>query len=295
VNAYNDIYFTSDDGLRLHARDYACAAGSGSGSQAKCPVICLHGLTRNASDFEELAPWIASQGRRVIVVDMRGRGLSAYDNDPAHYKLSQYAKDVIKLAHNLGIARAVFIGTSMGGLITLAVALRKLKLIAAAVLNDVGPVLSPKGLNRITSYTGKGKELATWTEASDYIMTINQTAFPDNTMDDWAKWARRAFTENAQGKLVLQYDPQIAQSVSNGKLKPHSWITKWAFRRLTRKRSSLLVRGELSDLLEPEQAQYMRAVAPAMRYVEVPRVGHAPTLTEPEAMNAIQALLDEVE
>lgn len=290
MNTFTEISFTSTDGLRLYAREYSAHSGA-----AKCPVICIHGLTRNSADFEELAPWIASLGRRVLVVDVRGRGRSAHDPDVRHYNPMTYAGDIITLAKHLGIARAVFIGTSMGGIITMTLALRGLKLISAAILNDVGPVISQTGLNRIAAYAGKTPLIHTWSEATDYIMTINQSAFPNNSMEEWEKWARRAFIENPQGQLLLQYDPNIAQALHNGKLKASSLIAKLAFRRLARQRPTLLIRGALSDLIEPEQVAYMRSVAPELQYAEVPGVGHAPMLTEPAALEAIRGFLTQVE
>lgn len=290
MSNYSDLSYTSTDGLTLYARDYASHSGP-----ARLPVICIHGLTRNCSDFDELAPWIASLGRRVIALDVRGRGRSASDPDPSHYNPMTYAGDVMKLAHDLGIARAVFVGTSMGGLITMTLALRRLKLIAAAILNDVGPVISEKGLARIAGYAGKGCELSTWEQAAEYIKDINEPAFPANDMAEWGKWARRAFTENEQGQLVLRYDPNIALPLQSGKLKPTSWIGRVAFRRLARNRPTLLVRGALSDLMEEEQAGYMRRAAPAMQYAVVPGVGHAPMLTEPPAREAIQQFLSHVD
>lgn len=290
MSTFTEINFTSNDGLRLYARDYAAHSGI-----AKCPVICIHGLTRNSSDFEEVAPWIASQGRRVIAVDVRGRGYSAHDTDASHYQAAVYAADIVKLTRDLGIARAVFIGTSMGGIITMTLAMRDLGLIAAVILNDVGPELSQKGLDRIAAYAGKGQTLASWEEATDYIQSINQLAFPDNSREEWAKWARRAFTEDAQGKLALRYDPHIALALQNGKLKASSAVAKFAFRRLTKKRPTLLIRGALSDLIESEQSDYMRSVAPAMLYAEVPEVGHAPMLTESVAMTAIASFLAQVD
>jgi len=290
VSTYSEISYTSADGLALYARDYASHSGP-----AKLPVICIHGLTRNSGDFDELAPWIASQGRRVLALDVRGRGNSARDPNPAHYHPMVYAGDVIKLAHDLGIARAVFIGTSMGGIITMTLALRRSHLIAAAILNDVGPVLSDKGLSRIAAYAGKGSALVSWEEAADYMMNINRSAFPANSMEEWDKWAHRAFAENAQGQLVLRYDPNIALPIQTGKLKSSSLMARLAFRRLARKRPTLLVRGSLSDLIEPEQASYMRKAAPAMQYAEVPGVGHAPMLTEPPALDAIRQFLSQVD
>lgn len=290
MSTFSDLSYTSTDGLTLYARDYPAHSG-----KARLPVICIHGLTRNASDFDELAPWVAAQGRRVIALDVRGRGRSEHDPDPSKYNPMVYAGDVIKLAHDLGIERAVFVGTSMGGIITMTLALRRLKLIAAAVLNDVGPVISEKGLSRIAGYAGKGCVLTSWEQATDYIMTINQEAFPANDMEEWSKWAHRAFTENEQGELVLRYDPNIAMPLRTGKLKPSSWMGRMAFRRLARNRPVLLVRGALSDLVEDEQAGYMRRAAPAMKYAVVPGVGHAPMLTEPPAREAIQQFLSQVD
>jgi pimeloyl-ACP methyl ester carboxylesterase len=290
VSNYTETSFTSNDGLRLYARDYA-----GHGGPARLPVICLHGLTRNAADFDELAPWLASQGRRVLAMDMRGRGNSAYDPDPGHYTLPVYAGDVVKLAHDLGIARAVFIGTSMGGLITMTLAMRHLGLVGAAVLNDVGPALSVRGLQRIASYTGKGEVLGSWSEAAAYVRSINLLAFPANTEQDWDHWAHRAFTETSPGQLVMRYDPDIGIAIRAGKIKSSSMLARFAFRRLARRRPTLLIRGALSDLIEPEQVALMRAAAPSMAYAEVPNVGHAPMLMEAESQAALRDFLGRVD
>ena len=287
---YSEISYTSDDGLQLYARDYPAASGP-----ARLPVICIHGLTRNSADFEDAAPWIASLGRRVIAVDVRGRGNSEYDPQPERYTVTVYANDIVKLAHDLGIARAVFVGTSMGGLITMTLALRKSELVAAAVLNDVGPALSERGLQRIRSYTGKGEQFSSWPQAAAYIRSINAVAFPDNPDTEWERWARRAFREGRDGALAMRYDPNIAVPIRANKLKATSIAAHFAFRRLARRRPTLLVRGGLSDLIEPEQAAAMRAAAPRMQYAEVPGVGHAPMLNEPAAQEALRAFLASVD
>jgi pimeloyl-ACP methyl ester carboxylesterase len=286
MSTYTEITTTSDDGLRLVARDYA-----GSGGPARLPVICIHGLTRNASDFDEFAPIVAGLGRRVLALDVRGRGQSARDPDPNNYNPQVYAGDVAKWMADLGIARAVFVGTSMGGLITMALAARNIDLVAAAVLNDIGPVISDKGLARIAGYTGKSVRLSSWRDAAGHVRDINACAFPDYPEAEWDKWARRAFELDGEGRLAPRYDPNIAIALQTGKLRPTSLSGRMAFRRLTRERQTLLVRGALSDLLEARQAEWMRRAAPAMHYVEVPDVGHAPMLTEPAALNAIAAFL----
>jgi pimeloyl-ACP methyl ester carboxylesterase len=285
-----ELTWRSDDGLALFARDYA-----GSGGPARCPVICIHGLTRNSADFEDVAPWIAAQGRRVIAIDVRGRGRSDRDRDPKRYNPAVYAKDVLALLDRTGIARAVFIGTSMGGIITMAIAMKRLRAIAAAVLNDVGPVISMAGLERIRSYVGRGKPVQTWDDAAQYMKSINEAAFPGNTMADWQRWARRTFREDADHRIVLDYDPQIAASVQGAKLKSTSAIAKLLYRRLARNRPTLLIRGEKSDIVGKEEAQYMRRVAPGLVYAEVPGVGHAPMLTEPAAQAALSSFLANVD
>lgn len=290
MSTFTETSFTSTDGLRLYARDYAPASG-----QARLPVICIHGLTRNSADFDEVAPMLAARGRRVLAVDVRGRGHSAYDPDPKHYNPMVYAGDIIKLAHDLGIARANFIGTSMGGLITMTLAMRRPSLIAAAVLNDVGPVLSLRGLERIAAYAGRGEGFGSWAEAASYTRSINVSSFPSNTDADWDKWARRAFTETAPGQLVMRYDPNIAVPIRTGKIKPTSLIARYAFRRLARHRPLMLVHGALSDLVEQEQVKQMRAMAPGLECCLVPGVGHAPMLTEPEAQAALFAFFDRVD
>jgi len=306
VSQFIPISYISTDGLTLYARDYP-AGGDGAADAkaegqvsnaaratpvpARLPVICIHGLTRNSADFDEFAPLIAARGRRVLALDVRGRGCSERDPDPSHYNPQVYAGDVAKLMADLGIARAVFVGTSMGGLITIALAADHIDLIAAAVLNDVGPVISEKGLARIAGYTGKPVRLASWNDAACYVRDINACAFPDNPAHEWDKWALRAFELDADGRLAPRYDPKIAIALQTGKLRPTSLTARMSFRRLACRRPLLLVRGALSDLLEPRQAEWMRRAAPSMQYVEVPNVGHAPMLTEPAALDAITRFL----
>lgn len=284
MTGYVERTWTSPDGLQLNARDYAPGPGP-----ARLPVVCLHGLTRNARDFEAVAPWIAGHGRRVLAADMRGRGRSAWDPRPIRYVPLSYARDVLALLEQAGIKRAVFVGTSMGGLITMTLAQLRSPVVAAAVLNDVGPELAPAGLARITSYTGKAVEPASWAEAAAYARTTNGHAFPAMSEDDWLAFARRLFREQ-DGRIRLDYDPDIV--VPFGKVRPAKAAIMWAlFRNLAKKRPALLVRGATSDILSPETTERMRRSAPKMAYAEVPGVGHAPMLTEPAARGAIEAFL----
>ena len=279
---YAERRWTSPDGLSLFARDYAPADGP-----ARLPVIAIHGLTRNSADFEVIAALIAQSGRRVLAVDVRGRGQSDRAPDPMTYTPDVYAKDVVALMDQLGIEKAVFLGTSMGGLITMALTAIKPKAIAAAILNDVGPELAPEGLARIAAYTGQPVVIETWADAAAYAKRINETALPHYTDADWAAFARRTFREGTEGAPVLDYDPDISAPIKAAGAKaliPNLWPY---FRALARKKPTLLLRGATSDLLSPAIVAKMRKAAPSMAYAEVPGVGHAPMLDEAEARAAI--------
>jgi pimeloyl-ACP methyl ester carboxylesterase len=282
AHLFTERRWTSPDGLTLFARDYPGADGP-----ARLPVIAIHGLTRNSADFEVIAPLIARGGRRVLALDMRGRGRSDRAADPMTYQPPVYAKDVLALLEAAGIDRAVFLGTSMGGLITMAITALKSRMVAAAILNDIGPVVSPEGLARIAAYSGQSVETPTWAAAADHARRINGAAFPHYTDADWDAFARRTFRDGTEGSPVPDYDPDIAVPIragGAGALAPNLWPY---FRRLARKRPTLLIRGATSDLLGPDIAARMRKVAPDMHYAEVPGVGHAPMLDEPEARAAI--------
>jgi pimeloyl-ACP methyl ester carboxylesterase len=252
-------------------------------------VICLHGLTRNARDFETLAPWIARRNRRVLAVDMRGRGES--DRDPnASYWLPTYAEDVRLMAETLGIERAVFVGTSMGGLITMELAALAPALVAAAIINDVGPVLAAEGLARIGGYVGNAPAFDSWDEAATYLQRQNEQALPHYRAADWRAMAARMFREEG-GRVAADYDPAIAAAFGTGPLPADPW-ERW--HGLARGRPLLLLRGGLSDLLAAGDATRMVAEHDHARLREVPNVGHAPMLDEPEALAAIGQFLDEV-
>ena len=294
---FTDFFWTSPEGLPLHARDYAPKGGA-----EKLSVICIHGLTRNARDFEDLAPRIAALGRRVLAVDVRGRGLSARDPNPMNYHPGTYAADIIALLEAAKIEKAVFVGTSMGGLITMVLASFKPEAIAAAVLNDVGPELSPVGLARIAGYTGVASAFETWRDAVAYAKAINESAFPNYGAEEWDVFARRLFDEK-DGAFVLAYDPDISapikaaaeaaaktQAEGGQALAPPDMYP--LFRALAKDRPLLLVRGGVSDLITADIVKRMRAAAPHMTYAEVPGVGHAPMLDEAEAWAAIEKLLE---
>ncbi len=286
---FQELTFRTSDGIDLYARDYAPHGAPSS----KPPVICLHGLTRNSRDFEDFAPKVAALGRRVFALDMRGRGRSGYDPNPARYAPPVYAGDVGGFLAQQNAPSAVFVGTSMGGLITMLLAAMSPDLVAGAVLNDVGPKLEQAALDRIAAYVGAQTAPAKdWVEAAQRCKDVNGRAFPNADDAFWLAFARRTQVER-DGGVVWDYDPNIGapfkQDYSKTEERPAFDLTPY-FDALARK-PLLAVRGGISDLLSADGLEFMRGRAPAMRAVEVANVGHAPFLTEPEAWAAVEAFL----
>ena len=272
-------FWTVPDGLRLHYRNYA-------GPSDQPPILCLPGLTRNARDFEALADAFAGQWR-VLAIDFRGRGLSDYDPQPERYTPLSYADDTIRLLDELGIERAVFVGTSLGGIVTMLVAATQPHRIAGALLNDVGPKLGRSALDRIRAYVGKPLEASSWEEAGAATQSNNAAAFPTYSAAEWLRMAHRTCRED-QGVIRFDYDMAIATKLARDSGEPpDSWPLVDAMAGLP----VTLLRGEISDLLSAEVAQRMIDRMPRAVLAIVPATGHAPTFDEPEALAAVEQLL----
>lgn len=270
----------SRDGLRL-ALDI-CEG------DARTPVICLPGLTRNAADFRDLLENLAATGRTALALSFRGRGRSDRDSDYLNYHPLTYRNDVIDVLDALGIGEAVFIGTSLGGITTMLVNAAAPERVKAAVINDVGPELAAEGIARIAGYAGKTKTVVSDIgEAAAEIRAVNEVAFPGMNDDFWRAFARRTFRENPDGTWTLDYDPNIGRALAELGPAPDLWTP---FESLKNK-PTLIIRGALSDLLTPQIIGKMRAVHSGFDYAEVPGVGHAPMLTEPAAWDSIAAFL----
>nr|WP_298896803.1 alpha/beta hydrolase [uncultured Altererythrobacter sp.] len=282
--SYTDEYWTSPDGLKLYYRDYA-------GPSDKPPVLCLHGLTRNSRDFAPLAETLVGDWR-VIVPEMRGRGNSEYANDTSTYNPPTYIKDVEALLAELGIEKFVAIGTSMGGLMTMLMAAKDPSRIVAAVLNDIGPEIDPSGVAHIAGYVGQGRSFDTWMHAANSLRETHGASFPDYSIDTWLEMAKRTMVLGQNGRLALDYDMGIADPFksANEAPQPDLWP---AFKALS-DTPTLLLRGELSNLLTEQTQSRMAREHGNLRTVTVPRVGHAPMLDEPESLAAIQALLADI-
>jgi pimeloyl-ACP methyl ester carboxylesterase len=286
---FSETFVDTVDGLKLYTRDYAPLM-----PQTGLPVICLHGLTRNARDFETVAPRIAALGRRVIVPDMRGRGRSAYDSDPAHYVPTVYAQDVLTLLDKLDVSEAVFVGTSMGGIITMVVAALAPNRIAAAVLNDIGPRLQTEGLTRIGAYVGRTPPADNWEQAVAAVRAVTNGVYPSRADDAqfWDAFTRRLFREREDGKFIVDYDANIALAFTDPETASPVDMSP-LFQALAVK-PVLSVRGALSDLFSAEGVAHMKSLKGDLETVEISDVGHAPIMDEPAAWDAILDFLARV-
>lgn len=281
---WQDRYWNSSDGLRLHYRDY-------DGPRERPPILCLPGLTRNARDFEPVADRLAGEWR-IIAVEFRGRGESQHDPNPRNYVPATYAADVLKLLDQLGIADAVFFGTSLGGLVTMLMSGSDPERIAGALINDIGPVIEQAAIERLRRFVGKEAKWATWAEAGKATAAVNRIAFPHYTPADWERFARRAYSERPDGSIQLDYDMAIAVPFAKDSGSPN--FDPWPLLDGLVDKPVLIVRGETSDLFSVETAQRMTKMLPKAELVTVPGIGHAPMLDEPEAVAGIDRLLARV-
>jgi pimeloyl-ACP methyl ester carboxylesterase len=277
---FEDRYFTVRDGLRLHYRDYP-------GGSDQPPLLCLPGLTRNSRDFATLAERYSPRFR-VLALEFRGRAGSDYDPQPTRYNPLTYAADVIELLDQLSISEAIFVGTSLGGLVTMTVAAMAPQRIAATILNDIGPELTQAGLDRIRSYVGKDIRFKSWDDAAETIANNVGRVPATYSHEDWVKMARRVCREDS-GEVRFDYDMAIVVPFEAA---PTPTIDMRPLFAALGQKPLLVVRGEVSDLLSAEAAAKMKAAAPNAKFVVIPGVGHAPELDEPEAVAAIDSFLD---
>ena len=273
-----------NDGVATFVVEY-----SAIGAETGPPVICLHGLTRNHKDFRDIIEPLQRMGRRVVALDVRGRGRSDRDPNPSNYNPLIYVQDLMGVMAKLMIPRAVYIGTSMGGLMTMILASFAPAMIAGAVFNDIGPEIDPAGLKRIQGYVGVALPiLKNWEEAGLMLSHVGEGTFPGRDQAFWVDFAQRNGLETPDG-IIFDYDPAIAKvaaAPTEGPL-PTMWDQFAAFQDIP----TAVIRGALSDLLSADIVARMKLAKPDLKTAEVPRVGHATMLTEPEAWRAIEAVI----
>jgi len=276
-----EYWFDSQEGLRLFSRVYA-------GPSADVPVVlCLHGLMRNSRDFEYLAVHLAGR-YRVVAPDVRGRGFSARDANSSHYQIPTYLADLLLLLRGLGVDRVNIIGTSMGGLMAMVLAAMQPRLVASIVLNDVGPEIDPRGLERIRGYAGKSPPVRSWDEAVAQVRSIYGAVWPGLSDERWERIARLSYRANAEGVPQADADPLVAEPLRDDKA---ATVNLWPLWGTLAKTPVLAIRGALSDVLSAATLARMRREKPDLEVLEVARRGHPPLLDEPESLAAIDGFL----
>lgn len=277
-------WFWSRDGLRLHYREMP-------GPIDRPALLCLPGLTRNSADFEALARRLAGQWR-VIAVDLRGRGESAWPRDSLTYVPLTYLLDLGLLIEATGLDRFVVLGSSLGGALALQLTTGHRAAMAGVILNDFGPFVEPAGLARLRANVGRVGNWPTWIHAARDLAQRNAASYPDWQLPDWLAFAKRLCRLSAAGRVVFDYDPRIAEPfrLPHGDAGTDLWLAFESLAGLP----VLSLRGANSDLLSSKTQAAMQARLPQMRVVEVPGVGHAPALDEPIAIAAINDMLGDV-
>jgi pimeloyl-ACP methyl ester carboxylesterase len=287
---FTDHFVTAQDGLRLHVREWGDRTAPG------LPVVCLPGLARTTADFDRLAAALAGdpdRPRRVLALDYRGRGLSEHDRDPGNYSIPVEVADVMAVLTARAAATAVFVGTSRGGLLTMALAAARPTVIAGAVLNDIGPVIEPQGLMRIKSYVGKLPQPRDFEDGAEILRRLFGAQFTKLTEADWLASAHRSWRQQ-EGRFVVTYDPRLARalaSIDPAHPRPPIWPQFDALANVP----LMVIRGANSDILSAATVAAMRARRRDTTVIEIPDQGHAPLLTEADTIARIAEFVTHVQ
>lgn len=279
MSVFREHRYTTQDGLSLYYRSY------GDPLAAKTPVLCLPGLARNSKDFHRPAERLCGE-RWVICPDYRGRGRSDYDPDSDNYQPATYLGDLRHLLAAVGMHHAVVIGTSMGGLLACAMGAAMPSVLSGVVLNDIGPDIGDDGLSRIMSYLSKDNPQPDW----DSAVRAFKHLLPNlslRTEEDWRAATEATWIEGDDGILHYDWDLHIVDPL----VKKHPLPDLWALFRTLRNLPVLAIRGGASDVLLPPTFARMAAEHPDLDQLTIDGVGHVPSLTETESIEAIDRLL----
>lgn len=278
---YQEKYFRNSDGLKQFYRDY------GSPFIGAEIMLCMPGLTRNSRDFAYTADQLSDRFR-VICVEQRGRGKSDYDPKPERYIPPTYVQDMFALMAHLAVDHVHACGTSLGGLVTFMMAASNPGSIKSAIINDIGPEIDPAGIERIKGYVVNTAPVLTWDDAIARTKFIADGVYPDWSEDDWVDFAHKIWIEK-DGKPTLDYDPALSDTFKAPEAQDNAAPDLWPFFTLLHDVPMMVIRGETSDILSQATLDRMCADHPDCQPVLVPRVGHAPTLEEPEVVSAVEA------
>jgi len=250
-------------------------------------LICVHGLTRNGRDFDFLAQSLSGE-YRVVCPDVVGRGRSDWLGNKAFYDIPQYAADMVTLLARLDVEGVHWLGTSMGGLIGMALAAQQNTPITRLVLNDVGPLLTAASLRRIAQYVGSAPRFDSVDQAEAFVRLVS-APFGQLSDAQWRHLTEHVIRTAADGRIEFAYDPGIAEALRKS-LKEGKDIDLWPLYDAIRC-PTLVLRGALSDLLLPETVAQMASRGPRARTTEIAGVGHAPMLLDAAQVNIVSDFL----
>jgi pimeloyl-ACP methyl ester carboxylesterase len=289
--AHRERWVISQDGLKLFVRDY------GPPQSALTPVVCLPGLTRCTRDFDDVARHLADKPRRrrrVLSIDMRGRGRSDYDRDARNYDVRREAMDALDVITAAGLDRVVVIGTSRGGINAMVMAVMRPGVLAAVVLNDVGPRIEAQGLMRIISQLRRMPQPRNWEEAVQLMRQMFQDSFTGLSQADWVRFTEAIFRDDG-GRPRPDFDPGVIRSLNAEDIADGQVAELWPLFDALKACPVLTIRGANSDLLSAKTVEEMAARHPDFASITVPGRGHAPFLNEPVALEAIDELLARID
>jgi pimeloyl-ACP methyl ester carboxylesterase len=247
---------------------------------------CVHGLTRCARDFDALAAAMSDR-YRVICPDVAGRGDSDWLSDPMLYQIPQYVSDMVTLIARLDVEKLHWVGTSMGALIGIALAAQAGTPMQKFVINDAGPVVSKVSLERIATYVGLAPVHPNIEAAEKYVRAVS-TSFGPHTDAEWRFLTEIVVRKNEGGGLRMHYDPKLGEPFR--KFMPEGDMELWPLWDAI-KCPTLVLRGEKSDLLTRDTVTKMAARGPKAKVVEIPGVGHAPTLLHADQIKIVRDFL----
>lgn len=249
-------------------------------------LVCVHGLTRSAGDFEYLARALSTQ-YRVVCPDLPGRGDSDWLGNPGEYQVPLYVGDMVTLLARLDVETVDWVGTSLGGLIGMSLAALPGSPLTKLVLNDVGPVLTAAAITRIGSYVGKWPPLPNMEAAVAYVRGVS-APFGPHSDAEWRFLTENVVRTNPDGSLRMHYDPSLALSFTAQQ--PAADVELWnVYDRI--RCPTMVIRGERSDLLTRDTAHQMSVRGPKAKIVEIAGVGHAPTLIHDDQIQLVRDFL----
>jgi pimeloyl-ACP methyl ester carboxylesterase len=281
---YTEHYYKSNDDLNLYYRIYGQKT-------ALTPIVCLSGLTRNSQDFNGFAQQFAGP-RQIFTLDYRGRGKSDWDSDYKNYDPQTYLADVMTFLVHANIENAIFLGTSLGGILSIALAGLAPNYAAAVILNDIGPEVSSDGSARIAGYVGEDVRYKTLRDVAKAQKEMYQSVYPDVEDDYWLETSEVGFVfDEKDQNFRANYDLALGKAMIE-QLEKNEPVDLWPFFESLKSKPTLAIRGALSDVLSEDVFEKMKTVLPAMQHLTLPNRGHVPTLSEPASIEIIQQFLD---